>query len=165
MLRVRQDAFEELYERHAGRLFSFLAYRTGDPAVAEDLLADVWVRVLTTRRPLDRRRGTEAAWLFRIAVNLVHDHHRGAGRERRAYERVALGSPTVHEGAEVGQREELLDAVAALSPEEREVVALRFGADLTVPEIAAALQEKLTTVDGRLYRALRKLRAELGDPE
>ncbi len=165
VLRVRQDAFEELYERHAARLYSFLAYRTSDPALAEDLLADVFERALTTRRPLDRRRGTEAAWLFRIAVNLVHDHHRGAGREHRAYERVGRAAPTSHEDADFGNREELLEALCVLSPEEREVIALRFGADLTVPEIATALREKLTTVDGRLYRALRKLREALPDPD
>ena len=48
-----------------------------------------------------------------------------------------------------------------LSPEEREAIALRFGAELTVPEMAEALGEPLTTVEGRVYRALRKLRAEL----
>jgi RNA polymerase sigma-70 factor (ECF subfamily) len=46
--------------------------------------------------------------------------------------------------------------------EEREAVALRFGADLTVPEIATVLGEPLTTVEGRVYRALRKLRETLG---
>ena len=51
----------------------------------------------------------------------------------------------------------------ALSPEEREAIALRFGAELTVPEIAEALREPLTTVEGRVYRALRKLRGELAE--
>ena len=50
----------------------------------------------------------------------------------------------------------------ALSAEERESIALRYGADLTVPEIAKLTKEKLTTVEGRVYRALRKLREELG---
>jgi RNA polymerase sigma-70 factor (ECF subfamily) len=49
-----------------------------------------------------------------------------------------------------------------LSGEEREAIALRYGADLTVPEIAKLTGEKLTTVEGRVYRALRKLRDELG---
>jgi DNA-directed RNA polymerase specialized sigma24 family protein len=49
-----------------------------------------------------------------------------------------------------------------LSAEEREAIALRFGADLTVPEMAAVLDEPLTTVEGRVYRALRKLREALG---
>ncbi len=61
----------------------------------------------------------------------------------------------------VGLRDELARAMAALSAEEREAIALRFGAELTLPEIAATLGEKLTTVEGRVYRALRKLRVEL----
>ena len=61
----------------------------------------------------------------------------------------------------LGRRDELSRALAALSEEEREVVALRYGADLTAPEIAKLMGEKLTTVEGRLYRALRKLRKRL----
>jgi RNA polymerase sigma-70 factor (ECF subfamily) len=52
----------------------------------------------------------------------------------------------------------------ALSADERVAVALRFGADLTMPEIAAIVREPLTTVEGRIYRALGKLRSELGSP-
>ena len=53
-------------------------------------------------------------------------------------------------------------AMAGLSPEEREAISLRFGASLTVPEMASILGEPLTTVEGRVYRALRKLREALG---
>ena len=52
-------------------------------------------------------------------------------------------------------------ALATLSVEEREAIALRYGADLTVPEIAKLKGEKLTTIEGRVYRALRKLKNEL----
>jgi RNA polymerase sigma-70 factor, ECF subfamily len=51
-----------------------------------------------------------------------------------------------------------------LSEEEREAIALRFGAELTVPEIARLTGERLTTVEGRVYRALRKLRETLDSP-
>ena len=61
----------------------------------------------------------------------------------------------------VEDRETLAGAMEALSDEERESIALRYGADLTVPEIAKLTGEKLTTVEGRVYRALRKLRDEL----
>jgi RNA polymerase sigma factor (sigma-70 family) len=62
------------------------------------------------------------------------------------------------------EREALAHALATLSDEEREAVALRFGADLTVPEMAELTGEPLTTVEGRVYRALRKLRTAM-DPE
>lgn len=154
----------ELYERHARRLYSFLAYRVDDPGLAEDLLSTVFERVLTARRPFDPRRGAEVAWLFRIAVNVLNDEHRRAGREARSRTRAGHDreSDPGAAGLDLGDREELLAAVRGLSDEEREVIALRFGADLTVPEIATTLGTKVTTVDGRLYRALRKLRVELG---
>jgi RNA polymerase sigma-70 factor (ECF subfamily) len=63
--------------------------------------------------------------------------------------------------AAVEARDELARAMTKLSDEEREVIALRFGAEMTVPEVAELLGEKLTTVEGRVYRALRKLRDEL----
>ncbi len=56
----------------------------------------------------------------------------------------------------------MVEALAVLSPEEREAIALRFGADLSVPEIARLLDQPLTTIEGRVYRALRKLRGALG---
>ena len=58
----------------------------------------------------------------------------------------------------VADRDLINRSLAALSEEEREAIALRFGADLTVPEIARLTGERLTTVEGRVYRALRKLR-------
>jgi RNA polymerase sigma-70 factor (ECF subfamily) len=64
--------------------------------------------------------------------------------------------------ADFETRDELMGAMSHLSAEEREAIALRFGASLTVPEMASVLGEPLTTVEGRVYRALRKLRETLG---
>ena len=163
---MREQDFDRLYDEHAQGLFAFLAYRTGDRALAEDLLADAFERALTARRGYDRRRGSEKTWLYAIALNLLRDHIRRAGAETRALERstvaVAAGASSAGDAfALVELREELGPALAVLSDEEREAIALRFGADLTVPEIAKLVGEKLTTVEGRVYRALRKLRDEL----
>jgi RNA polymerase sigma-70 factor (ECF subfamily) len=59
---------------------------------------------------------------------------------------------------EVSDRDLISRNLAVLTQDEREAIALRFGADLTVPEIAKLTGERLTTVKGRVYRALRKLR-------
>jgi RNA polymerase sigma factor (sigma-70 family) len=160
------DQFERLYADHASRLYSFLSYRTGERSLAEDLLADTFERALRGRRGFDRRRASEKTWLYSIALNCLRDHVRRGATEARAYERAAAG-------AGVGQETSLLEgversgdleqALGRLSDKEREAVALRFGADLTVPEIAKLTGEPLTTVEGRVYRALRKLREEL-DP-
>ena len=159
-----RDRFEQLYEEHAQPLFGFLVYRTGDRALAEDVLADAFERVLRARRRFDPRRASEKTWLYSIALNALRDHLRRADAEARALGRVEA-VPAAGASGElelVEERDRLGRALATLSDDERETVALRYGADLTIPEIAEALDEKLTTVDGRLRRALRKLREELG---
>jgi RNA polymerase sigma-70 factor (ECF subfamily) len=158
---MRDDEFERLYAAEAQGLFAFLAYRTGDRALAEDLLADAFERALRSRGRFDRRRGSEKTWLYAIALNLMRDHARRAAAEGRALDRVdPPAAPDELEGVE--RREALNRALGRLSPEEREAIALRFGADLSVPEMARILGEPLTTVEGRVYRALRKLRERLG---
>ena len=161
---MRQDEFERLYEEHAQGLLGFLAYRTGDRALAEDLLADTFERVLRARRRFDPRRGSRKTWVYSIALNLLRDQIRRKEAEGRAVERVRQPAVSGTGSIErVAERDELARALAELSEEEREAIALRYGADLTVPEIARLTGEKLTTVEGRVYRGLRKLRELLGE--
>jgi RNA polymerase sigma factor (sigma-70 family) len=159
---VRDDDFERLYAAHAEPLLGFLVYRTGDRVLAEDVVADTFERVLRTRFRFDPRKSSEKTWLYTIAVNLLRDSARRSTTEGRALERVA---EPVGGGrgpfAAVEDRDELRRALDTLSPEEREAVALRFGADLTVPEIARVAGESRSTVHGRVYRALSKLREEM----
>jgi RNA polymerase sigma factor (sigma-70 family) len=152
------DAFERLYAEEASGLFSFLAYRTGDRGLAEDLLADAFERALRGR--FNPRKGSAKTWLYAIALNVLRDHIRRAAAEARAYERVDEGAAR-DPFADIEARDELTRGLAGLSAEEREAIALRFGAGLTVPEMAAVLGEPLTKIEGRVYRALRKLREAL----
>jgi RNA polymerase sigma factor (sigma-70 family) len=158
---MRHDEFERLYEAEAAGLFSFLAYRTGDRALAEDMLADAFERALRARGRFDRRKASQKTWLYAIALNVLRDHVRRAAAETRALERAGNPSEKMDPLASIEHRDELGRAMNALSAEEREAIAMRFGADLTVPEIAKVLGEPLTTVEGRVYRALRKLKSEL----
>jgi RNA polymerase sigma factor (sigma-70 family) len=162
---MRDQDFERLYEDHAQALYGFLTYRTGDRALAEDLLGEAFERALRSRRRYDPAKASAKTWLYSIALNCLRDQRRRAGAEARALDRAGAGGPesTPDPGlSQVEDRDELSRAIATLSDEERETVALRYGGDLTAPEIADVLGEKLTTVEGRLYRALRKLRAEFG---
>jgi RNA polymerase sigma-70 factor (ECF subfamily) len=161
---VNHDAFERTYSEHAEPLLAFLTYRTGDRALAEDLLAETFEKVLTTRRRFDPRRASEKTWLYSIALNRVRDSARRRAAETRAMEKVSapVGDQTEDPLAQIDARDAVGRALAVLTAEEREAVALRYGSDLTVPEIAKLLHEPLTTMEGRLYRALRKMRSELG---
>lgn len=161
---MRQSDFERLYADHAQALFGYLAYRTGDRALAEDLLADTFERALRARRRYDPAKASAKTWIYAIALNCLRDQRRRSQAEARAVDRVGSGAAGEGDDPALGRvedREQLDRALATLSDEERETVALRYGGDLGAPEIARVLGEKLTTVEGRLYRGLRKLRAEL----
>ena len=159
---MRAQDFERLYDEHAAALFSFIAYRTGDRVLAEDIVAETFERALRSRTRFDRRKASEKTWIYTIALNLLRDQARRKGAETRALER--LPAVTAEGGdplARVEDREQVARALGILSDDEREALALRYGADLTVPEIAKLLKEPLARVEGRVYRALRKLREEL----
>lgn len=160
---MRDEDFERLYAAEASGLFSFLAYRTGDRVLAEDLLADAFERALRARRRFDRRRASEKTWLYAIALNVLRDHARRSAAEGRALARVGPAPDAAPDLAldAVEHRDVLQRALGTLTDEEREAIALRFGAELTVPEMAKVIDEPLTTVEGRVYRALRKLRGQL----
>jgi RNA polymerase sigma-70 factor (ECF subfamily) len=159
---ARKRSFDQLYREHAEALYAYLAWTCGDGVLAEDLLADVFEHALRAHRRFDPRRGSEATWLYAIAVNRVRDHGRRVAAERRAVARLAAEVPRSAAGSELSPlRDDVADALQTLSDEERQVVALRFGADLPVARIAAVLGEPQTTVEARLYRGLRKLRREL----
>lgn len=163
---MREKDLDRLFVQHAEPLLKFLILRTGDRALAEDIVADTFERAVRKRSLFDRARGTEKAWLYTIAMNLLRDGARKREIEERSY--AAAHVPAFVGGDDGGlaqfeSRTTVTEALEQLSPEEREAVALRFGADLTVPEMAKVLDQPLTTVEGRVYRALRKLRTQMGD--
>jgi RNA polymerase sigma factor (sigma-70 family) len=161
---MQDNEFERLFEDQAQGLFGFLAYRTGDRGLAEDVLGEAFERALRSRQRYDPARGSARAWLYAIALNCLRDRQRRSAAEARALQLVAVGGGFGNDGDGLDWVEDRATVAAALdvlSEQEREVVALRFGGELTGPEMAELLGEKLTTVEGRLYRALRKLRAEL----
>jgi RNA polymerase sigma-70 factor (ECF subfamily) len=160
---VRDDDFERLYAAHAEGLLGFLVYRTGDRAMAEDVMADTFERILRTRFRFDARKSSEKTWIYTIALNVLRDQARRRAAESRAIDRTPMpvfgGGPA--ELDMVDDRDRLQRALKQLSTEEQEAIALRYGADLTVPEIARVTGERLSTIEGRVYRGLRRLRDEL----
>ena len=161
---MRKDTFERLFEEHAERLFSFLAYRTGNRALAEDLTSETFERVLRSRQRFDPRRGSERRWLYTIALNLLRDNARRQTHEDRVLRHVGAGVALEEPDpglVAVEHRDELQRALATLNDDEREVLALRFGADLKLRDVARVVGDGESAVEGRIYRALHKLREEL----
>ena len=157
------EAFERLYNDHAERLLGFLTYQTGDRVLAEDIVADTFERVLRSRSRW-RGRSDEKTWLYTIAMNRLRDLARRRGAEGRALERARSGevADDGHLTDSVVDRDVLNRALQTLPEDERAVVALRFGGDLSLREIADLLGERQTTIEGRLYRGLRRMRDVAG---
>lgn len=163
---MRLQDVERLYAEHARGLLRFLVYRAGEQSLAEDLLSEVFERAIRVPRLRVRGPAAEKSWLYTTALNLLRDHGRRRAAESRALHRSdSAPEPRPDSSFEerIADRELLLGALAALSDEEREALSLRFGADLSVPEVAQVTGESLSTAEGRVYRGLRKLRARLAD--
>jgi RNA polymerase sigma-70 factor (ECF subfamily) len=144
------------------RVYTYVAYRIGDGPDAEDVTSNTFERALRYRDSFDPRRGEVAAWLIGIARRCIDD---ALARRVLVLDDVA---ETVAPGdleAEAGLRDELRVALRRLDPRDRELIALRFGGDLTAPQIAEALGMTTNAVEVALHRALRRLRALLEPPE
>ncbi len=146
-------------------MYGFLAYRLGHRESAEDLTQATFERALRAWGRYDPERGPVGPWLLSIAANLLIDHHRRErSRPRDDLETAAV--PTAPGPEErIGGSPELLAALAQLGDRDREVLALRYGGDLTGPEVARVLGLSLANVQQINSRALRRLRALLGERE
>src|SRR5947209_1295071 len=154
-------SFSDVYEEHVWRVYAFLSYRLRERDQAEDLTQATFERALRAWPRFDPRKASEATWLLTIARNLLIDgHRRGVHRQEQPLTEAA--HPSV-EGPEalVSGSAELQSALEELPDREREVLALRFGADMTGPEIAALLELSLANVQQILSRTLRRLRDRL----
>jgi RNA polymerase sigma-70 factor (ECF subfamily) len=160
----RVSGFEHVYAEHVWRVYAFISYRVRDHELAEDLTQGTFERALRAWSRFDPRRASEATWLLAIARNVVIDSHR---RERIVLEELPhdaqIGSEPSPEDRFAGSPE-LLAALQQLGEQEREIIALRFGGDLTAAEIAGVLGMTVANVQQILSRSTRRLRALLAAP-
>lgn len=143
------------------RVYAYVAYRIGEGPEAEDVTSEVFERALRFRKSYNPSRGQPVSWLIGIARRVIAD--------RRAPELLAEQPEVAAPGnieEEAVQRLTLAEAVASLDPREQELIALRYGADLTARQIARVVGSRTNTVEVALHRALARLRARLsGTPE
>jgi RNA polymerase sigma factor (sigma-70 family) len=130
-----------------------------DPAAAEDVTATAFERAYRKRSRFDPRRGSPRAWLFGIARNAALDELRRRGKQAAlAADPVDPESVAAPAGEVSERRIVLADALQALEPRERELVALKFFAGLSHGEIARVLGISESNAGTRLHRVLDKLR-------
>ena len=159
--------FTAVYDEHVWKVYGFFAYRTRNRADVEDLTQQTFERALRSWSRYDASRASVSTWLLVIARNLLVDHLR-ADRSARQQPLDALStehSALLHESdqPDLGLDPDLERALESLGPREREIIALRFGGEMSGPEISAATGLSLANVQQILSRSLRRMRAVLDE--
>jgi RNA polymerase sigma-70 factor (ECF subfamily) len=144
------------------RVYAYVAYRIGDGPDAEDLTSEVFERALRYRSTYDPDRGEPLPWLIGIARRCIDGRHvhrlpGPAADEERA-------APGDLEAAAL-ERLTLAAALSSLDDRSRELLALRYGADLSARQIGAIVGLKTNAVEVALHRALGRMRAELEEQD
>jgi RNA polymerase sigma-70 factor (ECF subfamily) len=145
------------------RVYAYVAYRLGDGADAEDVTNDVFERALRYRGSYDESRGGPVPWLLGIARRCIDDARQS--NKMHATVSDAGGSDASREqdlSGRVVERMALAAAIERLEDRDRDLVALRYGADLTARQIGELLGLKQNAVEVALHRALARLRGDLG---
>lgn len=156
---LRRDPLANL-EPLIRRVYAYVAYRVGDGPEAEDITSDTLERAFRYRASYKPAQGEPIRWLIGIARHCIADSVKAR-----------LDLAGIEDTAAPGQLEEdavrRLDVtriVATLDERDRELIALRYGADLTANQIGALLGMRTNAVEVALHRALARLRTELEDP-
>ena len=161
-----KDAFGQLYERYADKIYNYVYYRTGNVADAEDLTARVFMRAMKHIVNYDDRGVPFSAWLYRIAHNLVANWHRDRSR-RKIMSLDDVSQWNFHEeGPEslaqfLEDREALLATIRRLPADRQELLILKFVERLSNKEIGDIMDRSEGAIKSLYHRTLLSLREEI----
>jgi RNA polymerase sigma-70 factor (ECF subfamily) len=171
LIRRDPDLLDQLIEKYQHRLYRYLLFLTGNPALSEDLFQETWIRVLERGHQYNPKCKFES-WLFAIARNLVID----VSRRKKMPSIEDLGDPEADQVYDppdehaVSALQLLLTreneraiqlSLLKIAPYYREVLVLRFHEELNLEEIAGVLCTPVSTVKSRLYRGLSAMKSAL----
>ena len=155
---------EGIYAKYCKRAYAYFLCRTGNPQNAEDMTADLFLKVLCRHKSFDPEKSKFEVWLFRLAKNMAVDFYRA--NERRAARTVGFEEareigeePSPEQRALESERALALSrAISLLPKKQRSLVALRYAAGMKNIEIAAITGMSEAAAGMALHRALEKLR-------
>jgi len=161
-----QAAIAEVYDRYSQRIYSYLYHRLGNPNLAEDLTATVFVRMLEAIRSSKAWRTSFSGWLYRIAHNLVVDYFR-SGRQDKQVELDEWNIISDEHPADAAERslteERLRTAIGQLTDEQGLVITLKFIEGMSNSEVAALVGKSEGAVKSLQFRGLAALRRSIGE--
>lgn len=157
-----------MYTEYAGSVYNYFFYSLGDKVTAEDLVSDVFVKIIGKSGRYNSQKGEPKVWLFAVARNTLRDYLKIKRREKPLFALDEVEKLPAHLGTEQAvelkiETLALIRALGTLCKRERTVVSFKYGAGLRNKDIAKlmGLSEKNTGVI--LCRTLSKLRKQLGD--
>jgi len=159
------EAFAAIFDRYHEPVYRFIASRIHRPADAEDLTQLVFVKALEALPRYESRGVPFGGWLFRLARNTVIDHvrtHRETSDLEQVLDRVDQDRGPDEWAMTRQELESVRVALASLTDEQREAIALRYFAGLSAKEAATAMGKQEGTVRGLQFRAIAALRRHLG---
>jgi RNA polymerase sigma-70 factor (ECF subfamily) len=164
-----RDALEELYLIHFDRIYSYLHVSVGNRHDAEDLTTQTFLKMLEKIGSFKWQSAPFSAWLFRIAHNLAMDHFRARRRwqpEEEVPEPVGDAEPSAELTAmQTIGRESMLKLIDRLSPEQQQVLTLKFVFNLPNAEVAAILDKTEGAIKSLQHRALVSLQKQIARQE
>ncbi len=159
------EAFAAIFDRYHEPVYRFIASRIHRPADAEDLTQLVFVKALEALPRYESRGVPFGGWLFRLARNTVIDHvrtHRETADLELVLDRIDQDRGPDEWAMTRQELETVRVALAALTDDQREAIALRYFAGLSAREAATAMGKQEGTVRGLQFRAIAALRRHLG---
>jgi len=163
------DAVMAVYEEYFSSLFHYARLKTGDPALAEDIVSEVFVKLI-------RSLGTKAAphshlrgWLFRVVRNEIATHYRQTDKAKVINLEEWMPAPSdSNPDTNIGDLMEIhrmRHAIRMLNDEQQEVLILRFGQRLSLKETADIMDKSISAIKSLQFRAVDTLRQILIQPE
>jgi RNA polymerase sigma-70 factor (ECF subfamily) len=158
-----EAALGELYDRYEAKIYSYIFRRTGEQTLAEDLTAQVFLKMLEAIRNRKAWHSSFSGWLYRIAHNLVIDHYRQRGHHTQvpledAPTLLAVEQNPVESAEMKLDAERLRAAISRLTDEQAEVISLRFLEGYSITEVAEMMNKTEGSIKALQYRAVATLR-------
>ena len=161
-----QQALADLYDWYMPRVYRYVVARVGNPAEAEDLTEEVFLKMLGAIGDFRWREVPFSSWIFRIAHNCIATHYRKSaqrgGATSELSEDMLDGKPDVATAVEERITMDEVRRAAELLPEaQREVIALRFAVGLSIADTAKALGKREGNIKALQHKAVAKLQKML----
>lgn len=161
------DAVRQIYEVYFEPVYQFIRLRVDDPALAEDLASEVFVRFIGALRGRSAPHHTLRGWLFRVARNVLHDHY---GQAQHFTAETLDDWLSIPDGEDLDSQvirtldaERVRRALGRLPADQQEVLILRFGQALSLQETADLMGRQVGAIKSLQFRAVESLRRALGE--